>query len=86
MKFHFSRKWLEQKLDEIDEPVGCAKCGAIAGCCDNYPACQGVSCFVCGQLAEEIGVQHLLHLEIVCCAKCKHASDAALALAGGEGE
>ncbi len=28
------------KAAELGDPEGCSKCGAIAGCCDNYPKCQ----------------------------------------------
>ncbi len=42
-KFHVSKEWLMSKLENgtIEEPGSCIACGAMAGCCDKYPACPG---------------------------------------------
>ena len=34
------KNWLD-KFKDIDEPSGCPACGAIAGCCNDYPNCPG---------------------------------------------
>lgn len=34
-------RYLEAYIDAPDEPVPCASCGAIAGCCKDYPNCPG---------------------------------------------
>lgn len=42
MKLHIDNDWLRRKIaEDSEEPEGCPACGAIAGCCSNYPNCPG---------------------------------------------
>jgi hypothetical protein len=41
LKLHFTQEWLNRQIAKGDEPDGCPHCGAIAGCCSNYPNCPG---------------------------------------------
>lgn len=65
MKLHINPEWLRQKIAEgPEEPDGCTYCGAIAGCCSNYPNCPGgqtmtteVTILISGNKACEVSVQ-----------------------------
>lgn len=52
MKLLIGDEWLRKRLaSDEEEPGGCSHCGAIAGCCADYPNCPG------GKEAAEIEAQ-----------------------------
>lgn len=55
-KLLISAEWL-RKQTEDDDPFGCSYCGAIAGCCPDYPDCMGgeeAKLFVKKDISEDI--------------------------------